>query len=121
MSLDPNSEPYFEIDVIKENIEETGNSTNESKLENWGNESDREIDTELFYLFAPEDFPLSEAKMIAAGFTALDFDKIRKLSNERTEAKFWFKTNGDKTMLETSDEHLKTFVEKLTQIPATTL
>ena len=84
MSTPIGAEPYFDMDVVKENIEESGLTSNEAKLQNWGDESDREIDTALFYLFAPASFPLSEALMITEGFTANDFKKIKQLSNERT-------------------------------------
>lgn len=117
MSLETDAVQYFDIDVVKENIEEVGVVTNESKIQNWGDESDRDIDRVLFYLFT--DFPLDEAKVIANGFDAIVWQQIKALSNERTEAKFWSKTNSDNTLLKESDAHIKEFVEKLTQIPAT--
>jgi len=113
------AEPYFEMDVVKENIDESGLTTNETKLQNWGDEADREIDTALFYLFAPASFPLTEAIMITEGFTSTDFDKIKQLANERLEAKFWLKTNADDTMMKQSNINLEAFVDRLTQIPAT--
>ena len=119
MSTDINAEPYFEMDVVKENLEEQGLAAEENKIQNYGDESDREIDTELWYVFDKADFPLTAAKMAAADFTDNDFDKIKKLSNERTVAKYWFYTNSDDSLLKTSDEHVKTFVERLTTIPAT--
>ncbi len=118
MSLPIETEPYFDLDVVKENIEESGNTTNEAKLQNWGDECDREIDTKLFYLFTT--FPLTEAGVIADEFDATDFYKVKQLSNERLEAKFWSKTNSDQTLLAESDKHIEEFREKLTQIPATT-
>ncbi len=118
MSIDIDTETYFDIEVVKENIDEVGNNTNLSKLQNWGDESDREIDTKLFYLFTT--FPLTEAGVIVDGFTTTDFNKIKQLSNERLEAKFWSKTNSDNTLLTESDKHIQEFLDKLTQIPATT-
>lgn len=119
MSVDINAEPYFELGQVKENLDEQGLATEENKIQNFGDESDREIDTELWYLFDASDFPLTATKMVAAGFTDNDFDKIKKLSNERTSAKYWNFTNSDDTLLKKSDEHIKTFIEKLIQIPAT--
>ena len=112
------SEPYYDIDVIKENIEETGTTLNEAKLQNWGDESDREIDTELIYIFPT--FPLTEALVQAEGLDAIVFKNIKQLSNERTEAKFWFKTNSDKSLLDQSDKNIEKFRLRLTEVPATT-
>ncbi len=118
MSVIPtDSEPYYEMEVIKENIGEVGITVNETKIQNWGDESDREIDTELIYLFTT--FPLTEALVVADEHDANVWRQIRQLSNERTEGKFWQKTNSDDTLLKKSDENIKLFVEKLTQIPAT--
>ena len=119
MSVDINAEPYFEMDQVKENLDEQGLTAEENKIQNWGDESDREIDTKLWYIFDASDFPLTAAKMAADGFVDNDFDKLKKLSNERTVAKYWFYTNSDKTLLETSDEHIEAFIKKLTDIPAT--
>ena len=117
MSIPIGTAPYFDMEVVKENIGEVGIATNETRIQNWGDESDRYLDTELFYLFTT--FPLTEAIVIADGFDATDYNKIKQLSNERTEAKFWQKTNSDDTLLKASDESIKMFVKKLTQIPAT--
>lgn len=118
MSTPIDSEPYFEIEVVKENINEVGNTTMESQLQNWGDESDREIDTRLMYLFTT--FPLTEALVIADGWTANIWHQIRQLANERLEAKVWQKTNSDDTLLKQSDKNIAVFVKSLTQIPSET-
>ncbi len=118
MSIPIDSEPYFDIDVVIENIDEVGNAKIKSQLQNWGDEVDREIDTKLFYLFST--FPLTSSIVITDGFTESDFRKIKQLANERLEAKYWLKTNSDKTLMDQSNENLENFKESLTQIPAET-
>ena len=117
-TTDINDTPYFEMDVIKENLEQAGVPINESKIQNWGDESDREIDQEFIYLF--NTFPMTEQSLVNEGFKTNDFKKIKQLSNARTEAKYWFKTNSDRTLLDESDKQLEKFKKDLTQIPATT-
>ena len=120
MSIDINAETYYELDFVKECLDEQGIVVEENRIQNWGDEADREIDTLLWYLFDAADFPLTEAKMIAAGFTANDFQKLQKLSNQCTIAKYWFYTNGETALKDAADHSMEEFRDKLTQIPATT-
>lgn len=118
---DPAAVTYFQMDEVKENIQESDETPNEARLQNWGDASDREIDQALRYLLGPEFvFPMDEAKMIAAGFTSEDFNTIKKISNALTEGRFWLNTNSEKAVLEDARTQLESFVEHLTEIPATT-
>lgn len=115
--------PYYQIDEVKENLEEEDQTPNEDRLQNWGIWVDNKINDKIRYIFPTIAFNpnLVEQDFIDADFTASDFKSLQTLATAGVEAKFWKETNDNDKALEGWKEELEQWVKDLTQVPATTL
>ena len=115
--------PYYQIDEVKENLEEEDRAPNEDRLQNWGLWVDNKINDKIRYIFPDTAFVknLKESDFTDAGFTKQDFRSMQLLATAGVEAKFWKETNDNDKALESWKEELEQWVKDLTQVPATTL
>lgn len=115
-------ETYYQMEELKENLDEEDVTANENQLQNWGNQIDRYLDQELMWLFNNDltVFPLSSTVWINNGFTDNEMTKLQELATAGLEAKFWKETNGQEQGFKDWKEDVKRWISKLTEIPATT-
>ena len=124
MSLpDEAVDTYYQMDEVKENLDETDQTPNEPRLQNWGNQIDRYLDGRLKWLFDNDltTFPLDEADWISIGFTSNEMNQLKMLATAGLEQKFWKETNGDPEGYQTWEKQVTQWIKTLIQIPATSL
>jgi len=120
MSAPPS--PMYEIDRIKQVLDEEGITTNQSKITEFGDQAVGDFNREMMYVFADTDFPLSQQTFIDADFPAEMFVSAKKIINRIVVGYFWQDTNSDNTVLDKALEELEKFRERLFhQPPARTL
>ena len=122
MSLpDESVDTYYQMDEVKENLDEDGETPNENRLQNWGNQIDRWLDGELKWLFDNDltKFPLDQQDWIDNGFTANEFKQLQNLATEGLELKFWKETNAQDQPFKEWEKKVKLWIKNLIQIPAT--
>lgn len=123
MSLpDESVPPYYQMDEVKENLDESDQTPNENRLQNWGNQIDRWLDGQLKWLFDNNltKFPLDEQDWIDNGFTVNEMKQLQNLSTDGLEQKFWKETNGQEQGYKDWEKKAKNWINQLIQIPATT-
>ena len=114
--------PLYEIDKIKQVLDEENITANQSKIVEFGEKAQSDCNNELFYVFDTADFPLTETKFTAAGLPSETFNSLRKIANDLTIGYFWQDTNADNTVLDAAQKRLVDYRERLFhQPPATTL
>jgi Tfp pilus assembly protein PilW len=115
-------ETYYQMEEIKENLEEEDETPNEAKLQNWGMQVDRYLDQKLMWLFDNDltVFPLTSSTWVNNGFTSNEMTKLQELATAGLEAKFWEKTNADYEGWKNWKAEVDEWIKTLTQIPATT-
>lgn len=124
MSLpDEAVDTYYQMDEVKENLDETDQTPNEPRLQNWGNQIDRYLDSRLKWLFDNNltTFPLDEADWISIGFTSNEMNQLQSLATAGLEQKFWKETNGDPEGYKTWEKQVTQWLKTLIQIPATSM
>lgn len=114
--------PLYELDNIKQVLDEVGIEANEDKITEFARRAQGEVNVLLTYIFEDTDFPLQESDFTAAGFTADQFKALRKIINAICIGHFWVDTNDTTKSLEEARKELTEFREMLFhQPPATTL
>jgi len=116
------AEPYYQMDEVKENIDEEDNTPNENRLQNWGNQIDRDLDGQLMWFFDNDltVFPLTEQAWIDAGFPAQKMKELQQLSTDGLEQKFWKETNGQIDGWKDWQTRKNRWIKNIVAIPATT-
>ncbi len=122
VKMSSTSAPYYQIDELKENLDEEDLTPNEDRLQNWGMWIDNKINDKLRYIFPATDFTpnLIEQNFLDNGLTSTDYKSLLTLATAGVEAKFWKETNGDVQGLDKWFEELDRWIQDLIQIPATT-
>jgi len=115
-------EPYFQMDEVKENLDEEDQTPNEDRIQNWGNQVDRYMDNLLLPVFEQDfsKFPLTEQAWIDNDFNKNEMTKLKLLATEGTEAYFWAETNGQDKKKADWQVKATEWRDLLIQIPATT-
>lgn len=115
-------ETYYQLDEVKENLDEEDQTPNENRLQNWGNQIDRYLDSQLKWLFENKltVFPLDEQDWIDIKFTSNEMNQLKNLATEGTELKFWKETNGQIQDYKDWEKKVAKWINQLIQIPATT-
>lgn len=118
---DDTIDTYYQIDEVKENLDETDETPNENRLQNWGNQIDRYLDSKLKWLFNNDltVFPLTVADWEAIDFGKSEMDQLQDLSTKGLEQKFWKETNGDAQGYSDWEKEVKVWIKEITAIPAT--
>ena len=114
--------PLYELDNIKQVLDEVGIAANENKITEFARRAQGEAHTALTYIFEPADFPLDQVDFTAAGFTSDQYKALRKIVNAICIGHFWVDTNDTTKSLEEARKELEEYRERLFhQPPATTL
>lgn len=113
---------YYQMDEVKENLDELEETPNENRLQNWGNQIDRYLDGKLKWLFENKltVFPLVAQDWIDIGFTAEEMKQLQNLATNGLEQKFWKETNGQEQGFKDWKKEVNEWINSLIQIPATT-
>lgn len=123
MSLPSETDTYYQMDEVKANLDELGETPNEERLQNWGNQIDTWLDQQLMWLFENKltVFPLVAQDWIDIGFTTHEMDKLRQFATEGLEQKFWKETNGQNEAYYKWEKKVIAWINDIIQIPATTM
>lgn len=115
-------ETYYQLDEVKENLDELEETPNENRLQNWGNQIDRYLNGKLKWLFENDltVFPLDVADWEKIGFGEPEMDQLRSLATDGLEQKFWKETNGQEQGFNDWKKEVTEWINTLIQIPATT-
>lgn len=112
---------YYQMDEVKENLDETDETPNENRLQNWGFQIDRYLDGKLKWLFNNDltVFPLTVVSWEAIDFGKPEMDQLQDFATTGLEQKFWKETGGDAQGYNDWKKEVNEWIKIITQIPAT--
>lgn len=104
----------YDLEAIKDFLDEDGITVNEAKLGEHGKESENEVNDALRYF--GYTFPLYTALQLGQ-IIQTDYDIAKGICNQLTRGRFWSEGSGDDSIIEQARALLEKFRVRLASQP----